>query len=51
MMFLLSLKSGPETDTGESFSSRTANEQVASNPIPLTDFGSTPASLITCFVT
>jgi hypothetical protein len=52
MMFLLaSLKSGHETETGASFSSRTAKEQVASNPIPLIDAGSTLDSLTTCLVT
>lgn len=52
MMFLLSsLKSGPETETGLSDSSRTTKEQVASNPIPLTEEGSTPESFTTCLVT
>ena len=52
IMFLLSsLKSGPDTETGLSDSSNTANEQVASNPIPFTDEGLTADSLTTRFVT
>ena len=48
---LSSSKSGPDIETGLSNSSSTAKEHVASNPIPFTEEGSTPASLTTCFVT